>query len=338
MEKKNQSKIKELEKKNQDSNQKIENLMMQLKALQKQFENMRNKNNDKDKDNRNNAISEINSMIKKGEKVYAIKGLKDGLMSLTTVNNTYIIKNNSVKAVLSGYIKMILSLDNEDILAAKNRQVLIYDKNNFSIIKEISMNDYARQIIELKKYDNKILFLSEDHSKLKLIENNDDIDIIYDSKKENDDINSIIEVNAGQIIMILRDTKISFFDLNRKTVVGNLTFQTDINKIDNIDISFIYENYLYISLLNSIYKIDINKKETISKYNININLTKIYMFNNNAYGIYKNYIYLISEKDNKIITNILLKDEGKLIYSLFETKKGEIIFSNDKEVKFYNFK
>ena len=50
------------------------------------------------------------------------------------------------------------------------------------INKEINIGEYAREIIELKKYDNKILFLSENLT-LKLIENDKSTDTSNNNKK-----------------------------------------------------------------------------------------------------------------------------------------------------------
>ena len=285
-------------------------------------------NNNKLKD----IISKINNQNSK-EIVYTIKGLKDGLICLTTREKTYIIKKNSLIKVLPGYRAIILLLDNGNVLSSKNTKVLIYNNNCENIIKEIEIGEFAREIIELKQYDNKILFLSE-NSTLKLIENDEHRIILDDNKKP---ICSIIEVSSNVIVIIFKDTSIMFFDLKNLVKISELILQNQIKNIDNIDILCINGNYLYISLRQSIFKIDIIKKEPISKYNLT--LSKIYMFNNNIFGIYKNFIYRITDKDKTINSNLLYQfKKEKNIYCLYQIEEKKLMISTKEGIQIYDFK
>ncbi len=55
----------------------------------------------------------------------------------------------------------------------------------------------------------------------------------------------------------------------------------------------------------SIFKIDIDKKESISQYDFK--LSKIYMFNTNIFWIYQNCVYRINHKDYTINVNFLIQ-------------------------------
>ena len=105
------------------------------------------------------------------------------------------------------------------------------------INKEINIGEYAREIIELKKYDNKILVLLE-NSTLKLIEKDKSSDILNNNKKQ---ICSIIEVSTNEIVIIFKDTRIMFFNLKNLVEIRELKLQYYIINIDNIDISCINE-------------------------------------------------------------------------------------------------
>lgn len=74
-------------------------------------------------------------------------------------------------------------------------------------------------------------------------------------------------------------------------------------------------NYLSISLRKSIFKIDINKKESISQYDFK--LSKIYLFNNNIFGIYQNGIYRITDKDNTINAIFYANLKKKTIFIVY---------------------
>ena len=78
---------------------------------------------------------------------------------------THIIKKNSLIKELPGYRKIILLLKSSNIYKW-------FGKN-----KEINIGEYTREIIELKKYDNKILVLLE-NSTLKQFEKDKCRDII----------------------------------------------------------------------------------------------------------------------------------------------------------------
>ena len=63
------------------------------------------------------------------------------------------------------------------------------------------------------------------------------------------------------------------------------------------------------------------------------------MFNNNIFGIYKNLIYRITDKDNTINSNILhqFKKEND-IYSLYQIEEKKLIISTKEGIQIYDFK
>ena len=74
-------------------------------------------------------------------------------------------------------------------------------------------------------------------------------------------------------------------------------------------------NYLSISLRKSIFKIDIDKKESISQYDFKLSM--IYLFNNNIFGIYQNGIYRITDKDNTINAIFYANLKKKTIFIVY---------------------
>ena len=285
--------------------------------------------------NKLNILSEIN---KKKITIFNIIGLKDGFICLISNENSYIIKNNSLIKTLNGYRKVVLSLENKNILTSKNEKVIIYDNITFNTIKEIRMKEFAKQIIEINKNkkdnknNNELLFLSE-NSKIKLIEDNNYKDINYNIKK---DICTIIETNIDQIVILYQDASLSFFNFKKKEETAQIKIQNNnALKIDYNDIFFIDGDFLYISLFSSIIKIDIEKKIMIHNYELK--MPKIYRFNNNFFGIYKNKIYILSDLNEEIKTKIICS-ENENIYSLFQSNNNQIIYCTNNEVKLSKFK
>ena len=285
--------------------------------------------------NKLNILSEIN---KKKITIFNIIGLKDGFICLISKENSYIIKNNSLIKTLNGYRKVVLSLENKNILTSKNEKVIIYDNITFNTIKEIRMKEFAKQIIEINKNkkdnknNNELLFLSE-NSKIKLIEDNNYKDINYNIKK---DIYTIIETNIDQIVILYQDASLSFFNFKKKEETAQIKIQNNnALKIDYNDIFFIDGDFLYISLFSSIIKIDIEKKIMIHNYELK--MPKIYRFNNNFFGIYKNKIYILSDLNEEIKTKIICS-ENENIYSLFQSNNNQIIYCTNNEVKLSKFK
>ena len=74
-------------------------------------------------------------------------------------------------------------------------------------------------------------------------------------------------------------------------------------------------NYISISLRKSIFKIDIDKKESISQYDFKLSM--IYLFNNNIFGIYQNGIYRITDKDNTINAIFYANLKKKTIFIVY---------------------
>ena len=124
-------------------------------------------------------------------------------------------------------------------------------------------------------------------------------EIIHEDKKNN--ISSIISVNNCEIAIIFKKRIVIFYNIEKKEEIKMLKIsgKGNINLLDN---SFIFNDYLYIASLDSMFKIDINKKEINRKFNFK--LTKIYLFNDDIFGINKNCVYKINED----------KDEIKLIF------------------------
>ena len=74
-------------------------------------------------------------------------------------------------------------------------------------------------------------------------------------------------------------------------------------------------NYLSISLRKSIFKIDIDKKESISQYDLNYQrfICLIIIF----FGIYQNCIYRIIDKDNTINAIFYANLKKKTIFIVY---------------------
>ena len=328
--------LEETRKKNQESEK---NNQENIEQLKKEIKNLQNKNNSNifnepnnhninNESNSNNIITKINNYIKnKKEEIIKIIGLKNGMICLLGLYNSYIIKNNSLIAFLEGYRNLILLLNNGDLLSSKSRKILIYDSKNFvSPKKEINMNCYSRQIIEL--YDNKILFLSTESNLILIenynIENTNKFDYLKDKK-----IVTMILIINDEIAFISFDKIIYFFNFEKNKEVKQLKL-SGYGNIYMVDIASVKGNNLYIGLMSSIFKIDIKKKEIIGKHICDFSY--ISKFNSNLYGISKYSIYQITDDNNKININQIYKDTAK-IKSLYQIGEKRFMICTEKEIK-----
>ena len=84
---------------------------------------------------------------------------KEGTIYLICINGLYIIKENLPKFI-AGYRKVVLTLNNGNLLTTKNTKIIIYsDSYCEKETKTIDTKYYVKQIILLPD-ENKFLFLS----------------------------------------------------------------------------------------------------------------------------------------------------------------------------------
>ena len=77
------------------------------------------------------------------------------------------------------------------------------------------------------------------------------------------------------------------------------------------------------------FKINFNTREISKKFNFR--LAKIYIFNNDMFGINNNCVYKINEKDNKIE---LISEDIIPIKCLYKINKKMMILCTDKQINF----
>lgn len=294
----------------------------------------------------NNIVLRINKKItEKKEKIYNIKGLKNGAIYFASNNAVYIVKKNSDSDIitLNGYRNVILQLKNGNVLTSQSTNIFIYSDNNFSDYKKIRVNCYPRQIIELEK-ENEFLILSEE-SELKILKGDAVIQSINAYKSEYK-ISSIKELNKNEISILLEnktkknnDSKILiFYDLKEKEKIKGkeikrIELQSKPKILNYVDLH-IYNNNLYIPLFDALFKIDITKKTLIEK--TNFGFSKFYRCKNYFLGIKKNEIYYIYEGNNSVIQNKKIYEEvSSNIYCLYPIKEKKLIVSTEKEIKYY---
>ena len=302
-------------------------------------------NNDNDNDNNNNEnnndiITRINNKINENnEIIYNIQGLKNDAICFTTNKAVYIIKDNNPNIItLNGFRKVILQLKNGNILSSKNTNILIYSDNDFLNFEKINIKCYPKQIIELEE-ENQFLILNED-SDLILLQGETIIDKINNYKNECK-ISSIKEINSKEIVLLLeyKSKKVNknkiliFYDLKNKIEIKRLELQSQPMISNDYDVLNIYNNYLYVSLFDSLFKIDIGKRTKIMR--TSFGFSKIYRFGNNFFGIKWNIIYAIIDDNNNIQEKIIYEDLSKNIYCLYQTKEKKMILSTEKGIKYY---
>ena len=149
-------------------------------------------------------------------------------------------------------------------------------------------------------------------------------EIIYEDKKNN--ISSLISINNCEIAIIFKNRIVIFYNIEKKQEIKMLKIsgKANINLLDN---SLIFNDYLYISLFDSMVKININTREINKKFNFR--LTKIYIFHNDIFGINNNCAYKINEKDNDL--DIIFEDILP-IKCLYKTNKKQMILCTDKQI------
>ena len=253
------------------------------------------------------------------EVVLDIKGVEERSLYIMCNARTYIIKNKFYEKI-EGLITTLLELKNEDLIIIKNRKVLIFSNYNFTDPKAIcNINCYTKQIIESPN-NNEFLILSED-STIKLIKYGEET--VKDDIYKSTNICSVIHINNNnEIAIIFTNGKVIFFDVTNKNKLEELNLKCNYNII-LIDISFIFKEHLYITLFDSIYKIDINKKAITSSFCLN--LLKIFNFNNNFLGIYKNKLFKIYFTSNNDLAIKQIYEDNSNIQSLYLIRENKII-------------
>ena len=161
------------------------------------------------------SFNTINNIIKNyNDIIDNFQVSKNGTIYLICNEGLYIINQNLFK-FLEGNRKVVLPLNNGNLLASKNMNILIYSNNNFEKAKEtINMKYNPRQIILLQD-ENKFLYLSED-SKIILIQTDSGIktEVIYENIKNS--ISSIIGINNSEIVIIFQNRIIMFYNIDKK--------------------------------------------------------------------------------------------------------------------------
>ena len=262
-------------------NEKIKQLENQIKGTAYMSQNNINKNNEystnKDIENKEegNMITKANDKIKEdNEEIYNIQVLKNGTICLGGKEKVYIIKDNLDIETLLGFRKVILPLKNGDLLSSKFRKIYIHFYNNISNYRNISMQDCVKQIIELKE-NNKLLILLENEN-LSLMKDEVILKTIDDYNKYKN-ILSIVEINANEIAILINNQenekkdneKVSekyspykfliFYDLIKYEEIKRLNLKSK-TLLNNVEIFYVYNNYLYVSLSDALFVIDIERK------------------------------------------------------------------------------
>ena len=217
------SKIEEIIKINENLSKKIIELE---KTISNSNQNKENKNTNEiielNLNNNSNLINSIflsfntiNNIIKNyNDNIDNFQVSKNGTIYLICNEGLYIINQNLFK-FLEGNRKVVLPLNNGNLLTSKNTNILIYSNNNFEKEKEtINIKYYPRQIILLQD-ENKFLYLSE-NSKIILIQTDSGIktEVIYENIKNS--ISSIIGVNNSEIVIIFQNRIIMFYNVDKK--------------------------------------------------------------------------------------------------------------------------
>ena len=322
-----------------DNNKNINNDILEKREITNINQIQKNKDiiiNSKNETNNNelDIIKKINKeFLIKENNITNISGSKDGKIFILCMEKTYLI-NNSSYWIIEGYINNIIQLKNENLLASKGMKILLYSKDNYKEPKyAIDLKCYGRQVIELQN-TNQLLFLSEESEILLIIiETEIKTEKIY--KANNKKISSIRQINDVEIVIIFKNRLVIFFNLEKKKEINNLILESNCN-IYIIDNSFIFNDYLYIALLDNMFIIDINEK--CIKKKIKLNFTKIFCFNNNFFGLNKKNIYNIIINNNTIESKLLYQ-ANSTIKSLFQIKENLLLFftEEEKEIKFYYF-
>ena len=222
------SKIEEIIKINENLSKKIIELE---KTISNSNQNKENKNTNEiielNLNNNSNLINSIflsfntiNNIIKNyNDNIDNFQVSKNGTIYLICNEGLYIINQNLFK-FLEGNRKVVLPLNNGNLLTSKNTNILIYSNNNFEKEKEtINIKYYPRQIILLQD-ENKFLYLSE-NSKIILIQTDSGIktEVIYENIKNS--ISSIICVNNSEIVIIFQNRIIIFYNVDKKKKLLN---------------------------------------------------------------------------------------------------------------------
>ena len=324
-------------------NEKIKQLESQMKKIMDMHQNNISKNKEYSTNKDNMENKEDSNMIKKindklnedNEIIYNIQILKDGIICLGGQENVYIIKDNLDIITFKGCSQVVLPLKNGDLLASKYTNIYIYFYNKFTNYSKINIKDSAKKIIELKD-DGGLLILLE-NGNLEIVKGKETVNTIYDYNKKN--IISIIEINASEIAILMDDEKDStykiliFYDLIKQEEINRLNLESK-TSINNVGSFYIYNNYLYVSLSDAFFIIDIDNKKQETK--VDYGFSKIYGFANNIFGIKNNEIYKVIKENNNIKKELLYKDVSD-IYCMQLIEEKTIILSTGKEIKYYNF-
>ena len=155
-------KIKELETKinNSEQNKQNTNEIIELN-INNNSNDLMNSNFLMINDELMNIFEQINIIMKNNnDNIDNIQVSNEGTIYLLCINGLYIINQNLFEFI-PGYRKVVLPLNNGDLLTSKNMKIIIYSNNNFeNETKTIDMKCYVKQIILLPD-ENKFLFLSE---------------------------------------------------------------------------------------------------------------------------------------------------------------------------------
>ena len=333
----NQIAIKQLEEhenKNKLNEELIKSLSTKIDELTKneaEKANMNSNNINMDYNLNNNEIIEMNNIIKKNqEKVFNIIRLKNenGKICVSTMNNAYIIQNNKIQTLL-GYRHIILQLGNGNLLTVKNTKIIIYFPNkNFSEKKEIDINRYSSQIIEL---NNKGIMVLSENSELIMIQNEEISKIIDDIQN----ISSIIETYNNEIAIVLKDKNLLFYNLENQKELKRLGLISNANLI-TLPFLYVYNKNLYVSLFDCFYKVDIEKKIILTKFDLKYR--RMYCFGYDFFGINNNCLYEIIDDNNKIKENKICEESSNILCLCQLEEKKLILSTDDGIIKFINLK
>ena len=146
------------------------------------------------------------------------------------------------------------------MITSKNNTILIYSNNNFKEPKcTLQIKCFPKQI--LLQNENKFILLSDD-SKIILIQTDSKIrtEIIFEDKDKEDNISSIINVNNCEIAIIFKNRIVIFYNIEKKEETKKLQINSN-TVISLLDNSCIFNGYLYITSLDSIFKFILIKKK-----------------------------------------------------------------------------